>query len=178
MCSIRKGTSTRKPKLNPDMVEVQVRWWYNWTSLTYIKGCVDCLGQCWLVKMKSTILLMFFFLFNWIFMYFIHVFYATNMTDCRKNVMLQVQKHAFMPPSPLIRFPREEHPRPSSSASNEANQSFEDMDEAGPSSKPKKMKTPAKPRPPKTPGVAGGGRGKLKNIDRNTIKYSFLYNVH
>jgi len=25
MCSIRKGTSTRKPKLNPDMVEVQVQ---------------------------------------------------------------------------------------------------------------------------------------------------------
>ncbi|XP_023337004.1 RING1 and YY1-binding protein isoform X2 [Eurytemora carolleeae] len=100
MCSIRKGTSTRKPKLNPDMVEVQV------------------------------------------------------------------QKHAFMPPSPLIRFPREEQPRPSSSASNEANQSFEDVEEAGPSSKPKKMKTPAKPRTPKAPGASGAGRGKLKNIDR------------
>ena len=72
-----------------------------------------------------------------------------------------------MPPSPLIRFPREEQPRPSSSASNEANQSFEEVEEAGPSSKPKKMKTPAKPRIPKAPGAAGAGRGKLKNIDRN-----------
>lgn len=108
MCSIRKGTSTRKTKLNPDMVEVQV------------------------------------------------------------------QKHAFTPPSPHVRFPREDM-RDTRPASSDAGHAYhDDAEEAGPSSasKAKKLKTSAavpKPRTPKTPGTAAGvvgSRGKLKNIDR------------
>jgi len=99
-------------------------------------------------------------------------------------VEVQVQKHAFTPPSPHIRYlkddvVREGPGRPSSSASNEATGAYQDeLDDPGPSAsnstipapgpgpKPKKMKVPGGPKGPRTPKPPGAGRGKLKNIDR------------